>query len=112
VKLEDSPKPALRSKQSGKSGSSRKPTNDGLPKEYLEGGVWRKRVISTLFRWAGTQPNPWIMPDVKVVDALEKICDAYYDQSIQLAITTTSTAFCLVCLTCARIHCHTDIYFY
>ena len=92
MKLEDSPKPISKVSHSR---AGKKPTNNGLPKEWLEDGAWRKKVIPTLFQWASIQPNPWILPDTKVTNALEKICNAYYGDS-ELTITTTSTAFRLV----------------
>ena len=76
--------------------TTKKPTNNGLPKECLEDNTWWKRVITTLIRWAGIQPNPWIILDNNLADALQKICDAYYGTTIELTITTDSTAFRLV----------------
>ena len=55
-----------------------RPTNNQLPRVFLDDNTWRKRVVTTLIRWAGIQPNPWIIPDSKIVDALEKICNAHY----------------------------------
>ncbi|KAI0245668.1 hypothetical protein BJV78DRAFT_1287355 [Lactifluus subvellereus] len=86
VKLEDSPRPVAKALR------SKKPTNNRLPKEWLKDGTWHKRVVPTLIRWASIQPNPWVIPDVKITDALEKICNAYFGGS-ELSITTTSVAF-------------------
>ena len=55
-----------------------RPTNNQLPRVFLDDNTWRKRVVTTLIRWAGIQPNPWIIPDSKIVDALEKICNTHY----------------------------------
>lgn len=94
MKLEDSSQLALRSR-------SRKPKNNELPQEWLEGGAWRKIVIPTLFRWASIQLNPWIIPDTKIVEALETICRATFGDSefldVEYALNTKSTAVRLVC---------------
>jgi hypothetical protein len=75
--------------------------NDNLPKECQEDGIWRKRVIPTVYRWAGIQPNAWIIPDEELIEAFQIMCDAYYNGVIELSITTNSIAFRLV-----RLHSH------
>jgi hypothetical protein len=67
-----------------------------LPKECLENKTWRKKVITTLFRWAGVQSNPWVIPDTKIVDALQKICTVYCGTSIGISITVDSNFFSIV----------------
>ena len=73
--------------------------DDVFSKEWLEDGAWCKKVILTLLRWASIQPNPWIILDANITDALEKICDAFYGDSeyLEHGIATMSTTFCLVC---------------
>jgi hypothetical protein len=67
-----------------------KPSNDKLPKEWLEDGVWRKKIIPCIFRWAGIQENPWVIPDEKIADALTKICDMHFGDVAGHPITPNS----------------------
>ena len=67
-----------------------------LPKEWLEGGIWRKKAILTLFRWAGTQENPWIITDEKIASALSKICDAYFGDMTDYTMTANCGVVCIV----------------
>lgn len=76
MKVEDSPKPVLKIRQRS-AGTGKKVTNDDLPKSCHINNTWRGRVIPTLFRWAGTQPNPWSIPDSNITEALKIICDVY-----------------------------------
>ncbi|KAH8999403.1 hypothetical protein EDB92DRAFT_1813148 [Lactarius akahatsu] len=78
--------------------SHKRPRNGELPEEWMEDGTWHKTVIPTLFCWASVQPNPWVIPDVKVIAALETICRAIFSDSevIEEVISPTSTAVHLV----------------
>jgi hypothetical protein len=67
-----------------------KPSNNKLPKEWLEDGVWRKRIIPSIFRWAGIQENPWVISDEKIADALTKMCDAQFGDVAEHPITPNS----------------------
>jgi hypothetical protein len=73
-----------------------KPNNKQLPAACHEDGTWTKRVIPTLFRWAGVQRKPFAIPEAKVVEALQIICGAYYGNSIPIEITPSSTGVRLV----------------
>ena len=85
MKVEDSPKriiPQIKRRA--------KPTNNKLPKEWLEDGVWCKRIIPSLFHWAGIQENPWVMSDESIADALTKICEAHFGDLTEYPITPNS----------------------
>ncbi|KIM89612.1 hypothetical protein PILCRDRAFT_84589 [Piloderma croceum F 1598] len=76
VKVKDSPKPIIpQTKQCAK------PTNNKLPKEWLKDGIWRKRIIPSMFHWAGIQENTWVIPDEHITDALTKICKVLWQLS-------------------------------
>jgi len=75
-----------------------KPSNRQLPKICHENGTWRKYVIPTLFRWAGVQPDPFIIPDAKVIAALGTITDTYYGDSVELDISPAGAPARLVSL--------------
>lgn len=80
-----------------------------MPPEALLDNAWRNRVIPTLFQWAGTQPNPWVLGDLNIRNTLVSIGQAVYgDLDLNLGIAedaapgkhapfTRSHAFQLVC---------------
>ena len=76
---------------------SRKPTNKELPKEWLENNTWRRTVIPSLIRWAAIQPNPWLIPDARTLQALLTICAVVYGDH-NYTIVTQSNTFRLVCM--------------
>jgi hypothetical protein len=49
-----------------------------MPPEALLDNAWRNKVISTLFQWAGTQCDPWILGDTNIRNALRSISEAVY----------------------------------
>jgi hypothetical protein len=91
IKVEDSsqcaiPRPKWRAK----------PSKNKLPKEWLEDGVWRKRIIPCIFCWAGIQENPWVISDEKIADVLTKICDMHFSDVAGHPITPNSEPVRLV----------------
>jgi hypothetical protein len=49
-----------------------------MPAEAHINNVWRNKVIPTLYQWAGTQSDPWILGDSGLCDALWAIGEAVY----------------------------------
>jgi len=78
-----------------------KPSNNKLLKEWLKDGVWRKRIIPSIFRWAGIQENPWVIPDEKIADALTKICDVHFGDLAENPITPNSEPIRIVSARCS-----------
>jgi hypothetical protein len=83
--------------------------NEAMPPEALLDNAWRSKAILTLFQWAGTQCDPWILGDTNIHDALRNICEAVYG-NLDLGLDdveedtfgkhpsfTRSNAFRLVC---------------
>jgi hypothetical protein len=64
-----------------------KPTNDKLPKEWLKDGVWCKRIIPSMFCWAGIQENPWVISDESIAVVLTKICEVHFGDLTESPIT-------------------------
>jgi hypothetical protein len=60
--------------------------------------MWRKQIIPSLIQWAARQENPWSIPDAKLVQALQLICDAFYEGFVDVSISPSSAVFRLVCL--------------
>jgi hypothetical protein len=97
VKVEDSPMPLSRAKRG--SGAKRvKASNVSLPPGVHEGGLWRKSVITTLFRWVAGQDDPWAIADDDLILGLRTICEAFYGnlEDFDLEITNSSPAFHVV----------------
>lgn len=49
-----------------------------MPAEAHINNAWRNKVIPTLYQWAGTQSDPWILGDSSLRDALRAIGEAVY----------------------------------
>jgi hypothetical protein len=75
-----------------------KASNSQLPAECHEGGLWTKRVLPTLFRWAGHQPTPFTISEAKILEALRIICRAIYGESFEIDLSLSSAALRLVCI--------------
>jgi len=60
--------------------------------------MWWKQVIPSLIQWASRQENPWSIPDAKLMQALQLLCDAFYDGYVDVDISPSSAAFHLVSL--------------
>jgi hypothetical protein len=52
--------------------------NADMPAEALLNNTWRNKVIPTLFQWAGTQCDPFVLGDSNIRDALLTIGRAVY----------------------------------
>lgn len=52
--------------------------NQDMPREALLDNAWRSKVIPTLFQWAGTRRDPWILGDSNIRDAIRTIAEAVY----------------------------------
>jgi hypothetical protein len=70
--------------------------NANLPQECHEGSIWWKQVIPTLIQWAASQPNPWSILDISLVQALQIICDIFYGDTIDLEVSASSATFHIV----------------
>ena len=95
VKVEDSPQhiPPKR---------CTKPSNNKL---WLKDGLWRKRIIPSIFRWASIQENPWIVADEKITDTLTKICEAHFGD-LEHPITSDSEPIRIVSPCCSLRDIH------
>jgi hypothetical protein len=78
--------------------SQEKASNSQLPAECHENNTWTKRVLPTLFRWAGHQPAPFTIPEAKILKALKAICSRIYGDSVEIDFGSSSVALRLVCI--------------
>lgn len=92
IKIESGPssKPVKKSQE--------KASNSRLPAECHENNIWTKRVLPTLFRWAGHQPKPFTIPEAKILEALKAICCGIYGDSVEIDLSSSSVALRLVCI--------------
>ena len=56
------------------------------------------RSFPHLFNGPARQENPWSIPDSKLMQALQLLCDAFYDGYVDVDISPSSAAFRLVSL--------------
>ena len=78
--------------------SQEKASNRHLPLECHVNNNWTKRVLPTLFRWAGNQPAPFTIPEANILEALKVICCEVYGDSFasELNLNLSSVALRLV----------------
>jgi hypothetical protein len=79
--------------------SQEKASNSQLPAECHENNIWTKRVLPTLFRWAGYEPAPFAIPEANILKALTTICCGIYGDSVEIDLSSSSVALRLVCIT-------------
>ena len=80
--------------------SQEKASNRHLPPECHANGNWTKRVLPTLFRWAGNQATPFTIPEANILEALKVICCEVYGDSFvsELNLNLSSVALRLICI--------------
>lgn len=99
VKMEDSPKPLLKSNRvptdPAKKAISKRPKNGQLLDGVTENSAWRI-LIASLIHWAGTQSDPWVLSDAALTKALQTLVNTLYSGIMEITINTRSVYFHLV----------------
>ena len=68
--------------------------NSHLP-AGVDSKIWYCSFISTFFQWFAQQKNPWAMPSRQIVEVMQIMWDAFFED-IPQEITTTSVVYHLV----------------